>query len=145
MYKKLLLLLGINVAVMFAITYVMVWEWGHLHLNINRLYMALLMAAPMGILMLIAMRHMFQRHRLTRTLHAFFIALMVILFLLIRTQTPVGDDQFLRSMIPHHSGAILMCERAALTDPELVQLCDKIVQSQREEIVQMESMLRRRN
>jgi uncharacterized protein (DUF305 family) len=27
------------------------------------------------------------------------------------TQGAVGDDQFLRSMIPHHSGAILMCEQ----------------------------------
>jgi uncharacterized protein (DUF305 family) len=67
----------------------------------------------------------------------------VILFLLIRTQTPIGDGQFLRSMIPHHSGAILMCERAALTDPEIVQLCDKIVRSQREEILQMEAIQRR--
>jgi hypothetical protein len=28
-YRRLLILLGINVAVMFAITYATVWEWGH--------------------------------------------------------------------------------------------------------------------
>jgi hypothetical protein len=30
-------------------------------------------------------------------------------------------------MIPHHSGAILMCEQAALTDPDIVALCRQIV------------------
>ncbi len=34
-------------------------------------------------------------------------------------QAGIGDKEFLRSMIPHHSGAILMCEQATLTDPEM--------------------------
>lgn len=41
-------------------------------------------------------------------------------------------------MIPHHSGAILMCREASLSDPELVTLCGEITQAQREEIDQME-------
>jgi uncharacterized protein (DUF305 family) len=32
-------------------------------------------------------------------------------------------------MIPHHSGAILMCEQSNLTDPEIISLCDEIVQT----------------
>lgn len=47
-------------------------------------------------------------------------------------------------MIPHHSGAILMCKRASLTDPEIVQLCEQIVRSQTEEIAQMEAIVKRR-
>jgi uncharacterized protein (DUF305 family) len=31
----------------------------------------------------------------------------------------VGDKQFLRSMIPHHAGAILMCEKASIKDAEI--------------------------
>jgi hypothetical protein len=37
----------------------------------------------------------------------FVLVITHVLLLLARTQTPVGDDQFLRSMIPHHSSAIL--------------------------------------
>ena len=51
------------------------------------------------------------------------------------------DTAFLRSMIPHHSGAILMCQEASVSNPELVQLCGNIIKSQREEIDQMKRML----
>jgi uncharacterized protein (DUF305 family) len=67
----------------------------------------------------------------------------VLLFLLIRTQTAVGNEQFLHSMIPHYSSAILMCEQSSITDQEIADLCDQIVESQREEILQMQQILRR--
>lgn len=60
-----------------------------------------------------------------------------------RTQGLVGDRQFLRSMIPHHSGAILMCEQASIWDPELKLLCGNIITSQKQEIDQMKAMLAR--
>ncbi len=59
-------------------------------------------------------------------------------------QAGIGDKEFLRSMIPHHSGAILMCEQATLTDPEIKALCRGIVDGQRQEIAQMEAILARR-
>ena len=46
-------------------------------------------------------------------------------------------------MIPHHSGAILMCREASLTDPEIVALCGQIQRSQRAEIEQMRQILER--
>lgn len=46
-------------------------------------------------------------------------------------------------MIPHHSGAILMCREARLSDPELAALCVEIVRAQREEIGQMERIAAR--
>jgi hypothetical protein len=49
-----------------------------------------------------------------------------------------------RAMIPHHSGAILMCKEASLHDRELVALCEQIVKSQQAEIAQMEEILARR-
>jgi uncharacterized protein (DUF305 family) len=41
-------------------------------------------------------------------------------------------------MIPHHSGAILMCREADITDSELRSLCEEISRAQREEIERME-------
>ena len=64
-------------------------------------------------------------------------------FVFIRQQMAVGDSQFLRSMIPHHSRAILMCTEASLQDPAIKQLCQAIISSQQREIDQMNAMLRR--
>ena len=64
-------------------------------------------------------------------------------FALIRTQATIGDTAFLRSMIPHHSGAILMCQQAKLQDPEVKRLCDGIIESQRNEIDEMKAILKR--
>jgi uncharacterized protein (DUF305 family) len=44
-------------------------------------------------------------------------------------------------MIPHHTGAILMCEQAPLQDSEIKALCKNIVSSQQSEIDQMKAKL----
>ena len=67
----------------------------------------------------------------------------LIFFLLIRQQTAISDRQFLRSMIPHHAGAILMCEQATINDPEIQELCGAIISSQQSEIDQMKAILER--
>ena len=64
-------------------------------------------------------------------------------FVAMRTQAGVGNAEFLRSMIPHHSGAILMCNQASITDPEITALCRDIVTSQEKEIAQMKAILAR--
>jgi hypothetical protein len=142
-YQKFALIISINAVIMFFITYVMIDSMEHFHFNINRVYMALLMVAPMVVLMLLVMRSMFQNTRLNLALFATFIGLFLVIFFFIRTQTPVGNEQFLRSMIPHHSSAILMCQESNLTDPEILSLCEEIVQTQEEEIAEMEEILRR--
>jgi uncharacterized protein (DUF305 family) len=56
--------------------------------------------------------------------------------------TAVGEKEFLKSMIPHHAGAILMCEGADITDPEIKELCKAIHSSQQQEIDQMKAKLK---
>ncbi len=49
-------------------------------------------------------------------------------------------------MIPHHSGAVLMCKEASLKDPELRDLCygpKGIIASQIREVEQMKAILNR--
>ena len=36
-----------------------------------------------------------------------------------------------------------MCEEASLTDPEIIDLCKQIVESQRQEIAKMQALLAR--
>jgi RsiW-degrading membrane proteinase PrsW (M82 family) len=142
-YQKFALIISINAVIMFFITYVMIDSIDHFYFNINRVYMALLMVAPMVVLMLFVMRSMYKNKKVNLILYAAFIGLFILIFSLTRTQTPVGNEQFLRSMIPHHSSAILMCQESSITDPEIMSLCDEIVQTQREEITEMEEILRR--
>ncbi|MDA1329915.1 MAG: DUF305 domain-containing protein [Chloroflexi bacterium] len=66
---------------------------------------------------------------------------MLACFVIIRQQAYVGDRSFLRFMIPHHSSAILMCEQANIEDPEIIALCEQIIEAQRDEIAIMERML----
>ena len=53
----------------------------------------------------------------------------------------MSDKQFLKSMIPHHAGAILMCNEANIKDPEIKKLCEEIRLSQQREIEQMKAKL----
>jgi len=142
-YKKFALTLSINAVLMFFITYAMIDTVDHFYPNINRAYMSLMMVAPMAMVMLFMMRGMYQNAKLNAMLYAVFAGLFIASFTLARTQTPVGNEQFLRSMIPHHSSAILMCQQSAISDREIVELCGEIVKAQKEEIAQMKAILGR--
>ena len=50
--------------------------------------------------------------------------------------------RFLRSMIPHRAGAVLMCEHAFVRDTESRRLCQNIIAGQEAEIDQMKTILR---
>lgn len=143
MYTKLAVAIGINTIVMFFLTYALIDTVDHFYANINRMYMAILMAAPMVIVMLLVMRKMYPDARTNAVLHVAAAGVFLLVFWLARTQTPVGDVQFLRSMIPHHSSAILMCQEAAIEDAEIRTLCGEIIKAQREEIAQMQRILQR--
>ena len=111
--------------------------------NVNMLYMALTMLAPMGMIMLATMGSMYGNKSLNLALFAGLAFLFVASFLATRSQALVDDKQFVDSMIPHHSGAILMCREARLRDTELVRLCGQIVKAQRDEIAQMNAIAAR--
>ncbi len=147
MMRKNYLMLGANLAIstliMYFVMFSMIDGTGSFFHNVNMFYMALTMVAPMAVLMLLMMGSMYASKRLNLVLYAGFVILFAAAFLAIRSQTAVGDTQFVRSMIPHHSGAILMCQQAQLTDAELRQLCGEIVDAQRAEIEQMKRILAR--
>lgn len=45
-------------------------------------------------------------------------------------------------MIPHHAGAILMCDNNSIKDPEIKELCQEILAGQQREIAQMKVKLK---
>lgn len=142
-YPMLALNLLLSLAIMYLVMFAMIDGWSAFYNNLNTFYMALAMVAPMGVLMLLTMGHMYKDRRTNLILYLVFAGLFAIGFGGTRVQAGIGDRQFLRSMIPHHSGAILMCRQARLTDQEIVDLCGRIQRSQREEIDQMNRILAR--
>ena len=142
-YRMFGLNLAISALVMYFVMFTMIYSFSEFFNNLNMVYMALMMAAPMGILMLLMMGSMYADRKLNMILHASFAAIFVLALIGMRTQALVGDNQFLRSMIPHHSGAILMCEQASIKDAEIQSLCGNIIQSQKAEIGQMKAILAR--
>lgn len=133
----------LSLAAMYFLMFTMVDTWGDFYNNLNMGMMALTMLAPMGVLMLALMPGMYRNRRLNVAIYAGFALVFVLALAGIRTQTPIGDEQFIASMIPHHSGAILMCRGAGITDSELRTLCDGIEAGQRQEIEDMKAILLR--
>jgi hypothetical protein len=136
-------LLGMTVlsfASMYILMYAMVDTFGNALNNLNQVYMAALMAAPMILIELGLMGRMYPNRTLNLAVSAIAVVAVVGFFLLIRQQVAIGDSQFLRSMIPHHAAAILMCEKAQVQEVEIRDLCRTIIASQQAEIDQMKRL-----
>ena len=142
-YLRLLLSLGVSYAVMFAVMFARVNTLDNVYASLNQAWMAGLMVAPMLLIMLATMRSMFHSAALNIALAVAGVALIALFWGLIRTQGGIGDTQFLRSMISHHAGAILVCERASLSDERVRRLCGQIIESQQREIAEMKQLLDR--
>lgn len=143
-YRHLAVMLFASFIAMYGLMYAMSNRFSDVFMNVNQVYMAGLMTAPMALLELLVMRGMYENKRLNMIIVALAVAGGIAMFAGIRTQAAVSNAQFLRSMIPHHSAAILMCERAPITDPAIQELCKGITSSQQAEIDQMVRLLERR-
>lgn len=139
--KRLLLMGVLHLGLMYILMYAMVNTFSNVIPNLNNFYMAGLMTAAMLVLEALLMRQMYRnKPAINAILAASFVA-AIAFFLFIRAQTAIGDQELIRSMIPHHAGAILMCEQASLEDAALRQLCGTIVVAQADEIAQMRMIL----
>jgi len=140
-YRSLLGMAILSYVAMYALMYAMVDTPGNVFNNINQVYMAALMASPMLLIELVLMRAMYPNRRLNLVLAVGAVIVMLLCWFGIRQQAGVSDRQFVRSMIPHHAGALLMCRENRLSDPDLQQLCREIIASQQREIRLMKSKL----
>jgi len=142
-YRHLAIMLALSFVAMFAFMYAMVDRWANVYLNLNQAYMAGLMVAPMAVIELAVMRAMYPDRKLNLIVIGASMVLLLLCWFGIRGQAGIGDKEFLKSMIPHHAGAILMCGKADVRDAEIQRLCGNIITSQQQEIAQMKAILRR--
>jgi hypothetical protein len=110
--------------------------------NLNKIYMALLMATFTGLfqsgIMLTKNRSVFNI-----ALLIFFIIVSAILIICIKKQLGIDQEQFLLSMIEHHSTGIGMSEKAKekVSDHRVKTLINNIIQNQEKEIADMKNIL----
>ncbi len=143
-YARLGAMVILSFLAMYALMYSMVDEFASVYSNFNQVYMAGLMAMSMVPIEIGLMWSMYKNRTANIAIVGVSIILLAVFFILIRQQSAIGDYQFLRSMIPHHSGAILMCREASISDAEIKKLCSEIIENQRSEISQMKTLLEKR-
>lgn len=140
-YGRLVTMTGLSFIAMYILMYAMVDRFANVYSNFNQVYMAGLMTAAMVIIELMVMGGMYPNRRLNAILILVSAVALGVFWFSTREQTAITDRQFLRSMIPHHAGAILMCNEAQLSDPELKTLCRQIIAGQQQEIDLMKAKL----
>ena len=140
-YRHLAIMAALSFAAMYTLMYAMVDRLDNVYNNFNQLYMAGLMTAPMVVFELFLMRSMFPDRRRNAIIVGVSAVALVAFWALIRGQAAITDKQFLKSMIPHHAAAVLMCKKAPIGDDEIERLCGQIIASQEDEIRQMKDKL----
>jgi len=142
-YRKFALMLALSFVIMYAVMYLNVNEADHIYLSMTRFYMTLLMICPMALVMLVAMRSMYKNKTVNTIIVVCSIAVFGLALAGVRTQTLVGDVQYMKGMIPHHSIAIMTSTRADIKDPEVKKLSQGIIEAQEREIAEMKRILAR--
>lgn len=142
-YKKLILMLVASFLVMYAVMFLNVDKLDHIYISTTRVYMSLLMVSPMALLMLAFMPMMFKNKKVNALIVVASIGVFMLALTFLRTQTFISDEQFMKAMIPHHSSAILVSEKANIQDPEVKKLANGIIESQEREIAEMKRILDR--
>ena len=142
-YGRFLIMIALHFIAMYLFMYAMVNVFDNVFNSLNQVYMAALMTASMVLIELPLMSSMYKSKKLNMIILAAGAIVLIGSWFGIRQQAAIGDRQFVRSMIPHHAGAILMCQEASIQDQEIRTLCNNIISSQQAEIDQMKTILAR--
>lgn len=142
-YSKFFLMLAVSFFVMYGVMFLNVEKFDHVYTSLTRTYMTILMIAPMALLKMLFMWKMYTNKKLNYAIILGSVAVFVSTLILLRTQEPIGDKQWMEAMIPHHSSAIMTSSEATFTDPEVQKLAEDIIKAQVREIAEMKTMLAR--
>ena len=142
MYKKLMLTMVISFIIMYIVMFLNITELNHYYTSLTRIYMAILMVAPMAVVMILMMGKMYPDKKLNAGIIVTSGAVFILTLVALRTQTPISDLQYMKAMIPHHSSAILTSKNANIKDPDVKKLSEEIIRAQEEEIAEMKQIIK---
>lgn len=122
-------------------SWAMVPEWKYVRASVGKFYLSLSMAFFMLFIEVI----MHDMHYNTKSypLLMFFFFLTVLFLIIYKKRVHVDDKQYLTEMIEHHSMALLTSEDILkkTNDYHVTKLAKNIIQTQQDEILEMESIL----
>ncbi|MDO7171130.1 DUF305 domain-containing protein [Mariniflexile sp. AS56] len=142
-YPKFALIMAVSFIIMYLVMFLNLAETDHVLNSLTRVYMTTLMIAAMAITMLLFMWNMYPKLKVNLGILAFSAITFLGTLYLLRTQTFVGDIQYMKAMIPHHSSAIMTSSEVEFKDPEAKKLAEDIIIAQKKEIKQMKEMIAR--
>lgn len=140
-YLRFAAMIATSTLVMFGLMYLNTYAASHAWFSQTRMWMALYMGAAMASVMLAFMLGMYRNTRLNTAIFAAAALVFSGSLYLVRSQDTIGDEAWMKAMIPHHSIAILTSERAEISDPRVRKLADEIIEVQRREIAEMEALI----
>jgi len=140
-YARFGLMIATSTVVMFGLMYLNTYRLDHVFFSETRMYMAFVMGATMGVIMLLFMLSMYQNKKVNVGILVGSAMVFGGALWLLRSQATVEDVSYMRAMIPHHSIAIMTSERANISDPRVRELADEIIASQRREIREMKALI----
>ncbi len=140
-YLRFGAMIATSTVVMYLLTYTNVVDVAHIRFSEERVYMVLIMGAAMAIIMLTYMLGMYKNTRLNAAIIIGALVLGAVAFFLSQSQVLVGDLNYMRGMIPHHSIAILTSDRAGIEDARVRELADGIIAAQVREIAEMDWLI----
>ena len=130
-----------SVVAMFFLMYQLIYSWDHAMFSMNRLVSSFVMGTVMTLIMLGFMWKMYQGMATKVGVAVGALILGIILLVVNRSQALIGDEDFMKSMIPHHSIAINNARKSDIRDPRVKALADGIIESQVREIAEMKWLL----
>lgn len=141
MYWRFGAMIATSTAAMFVLMYLNTYVWDHVEWSETRFYMAFVMGSTMAVIMLLFMLGMYESRKVNAAILVVAVAVFAGSLALVRSQTTVQDQSYMRAMIPHHSIAILTSERSELTDLRVLVLANDIILAQRREIDEMQWLI----
>ena len=140
-YVRFALMVLTSSAVMYVVMYLNTYSIDHVYWSWTRFFMTMMSAATMAVIMLAFMWGMMRNRKANAAVLVTAAAVFGAGLFLVRSQATIGDEAWMRAMIPHHSIAILTSERAHLHDPRVRELADSIIKAQKSEIEEMKGYL----
>ena len=142
-YTKFASMMGVSIVIMYAVMFLNADTFDHVMLSNTRTYMTILMVAPMAISMMLFMWKMYKNKVLNYIIIIGSAVIFIFTLYALRTQLFISDVQWMKAMIPHHSSAIMVSQKANLKDPEAIKLAKEIIEAQEREIAEMKKMIYR--
>lgn len=134
-------MIATSTIIMIFLMYQLVYAYDHALFSVNRLIASLVMGCVMAVVMLSFMWAMYRGTGIKIGVLVVAALLALMLLYVNRSQMVIGDVNFMKSMIPHHSIAINNARKADISDPRVRNLADNIIRAQVLEIEAMKQLI----